>query len=290
MEPQWNIHAPVIGEEAKFEFPGKEGIEAQWFLDDQKIEESDVFSMGSDSSMNWLKISILTEQHVGKKLTLILGEDRQEITIEITDKEDVSEEEKAQVKAPTEVPTEEKILEESKIEEIKAEKTKEQDKVHQQVNSVPAEKPLETVKEDEALETKPAWVPPPGVDVSRPYKDPTTGKLIDPATGDEIDIDLSDKKTEKAALKIQGLFRGHLSRKLGKMKILAMMGVGVQKIRRNLMTLEIVKPLPTVTAKPAGVKTKWFRDPNHGYWVQLAVKTQETWGEVGKFRRRSIFE
>jgi len=32
MEPQWNIHAPVIGEEAKFEFPGKEGIEAQWFL------------------------------------------------------------------------------------------------------------------------------------------------------------------------------------------------------------------------------------------------------------------
>lgn len=50
---------------------------------------------------------------------------------------------------------------------------------------------------------KPVWVPPPGVDVSRPYKDPTTGKLIDPATGDEIDIDLSDKKTEKAALKIQ---------------------------------------------------------------------------------------
>ena len=109
--------------------------------------------MGSDSSMNWLKISILTEQHVAKKLALILGEDRQEITIEITDKEDVSEEEKAQVKAPTEVPTEEKILEESKIEEIKAEETKEQDKVHQQVNSVPAEKPLETVKEDEALET-----------------------------------------------------------------------------------------------------------------------------------------
>ena len=50
---------------------------------------------------------------------------------------------------------------------------------------------------------KPAWVPPPGVDVSRPYKDPKTGKLIDPAIGDEIDIDLNDKKTEKAALKIQ---------------------------------------------------------------------------------------
>ena len=70
------------------------------------------------------------------------------------------------------------------------------------------------------------------------------------------------------------------------------------------MTLEIVKPQPTVTAKPPGVKTKWFRDPNHGYWVQLEVKTrkryskilgypifsEDTWGEVGKFRRRSIFE
>ena len=57
------------------------------------------------------------------------------------------------------------------------------------------------------------------------------------------------------------------------MKILAMMGVGVQKIRRNLMTLEIVKPKPTVTVKPAGIKTKWFRDPNHGYWVQMQVET-----------------
>ena len=41
------------------------------------------------------------------------------------------------------------------------------------------------------------------------------------------------------------------------------------------MTLEIVKPQPTVTVKPAGVKTKWFRDPNHGYWVQLEVKTRK---------------
>lgn len=59
------------------------------------------------------------------------------------------------------------------------------------------------------------------------------------------------------------------------MKILAMMGVGVQKIRRNLMTLEIVKPQPTVTVKPPGIKTKWFRDPNHGYWVQMEVKTRK---------------
>ena len=66
-----------------------------------------------------------------------------------------------------------------------------------------------------------------------------------------------------------------MSRKLGKMKILAMMGVGVQKIRRNLMTLEIVKPQPTVTTKPPGVTTKWFRDPSHGYWVQLEVKTRK---------------
>jgi hypothetical protein len=32
MEPQWKIQAQGIGEEAKYEFPGKEGIEAQWFL------------------------------------------------------------------------------------------------------------------------------------------------------------------------------------------------------------------------------------------------------------------
>jgi len=289
MEPQWKIQAQGIGKEAKYEFPGKEGIEAQWFLDDQKLEESDVFSMGSDNAMNWLKISSVDEGHVGKKIALVLGEDRQEVTIEITEKQEAAEEGKTQA----ETPSEEKIQEESKPEETKAEvvaEPKEEKQVPQPTKTASAEKPLETVKEDEALETKPAWVPPPGVDVSRPYKDPKTGKLIDPATGDEIDIDLNDKKTEKAALKIQGLFRGHLSRKLGKMKILAMMGVGVQKIRRNLMTLEIVKPQPTVTTRPEGVKTKWFRDPNHGYWVQLEVKTQDTWGEVGKFRRRSIFE
>ena len=32
MEPQWKISAEGVGKEAKFEFPGKEGIEAQWFL------------------------------------------------------------------------------------------------------------------------------------------------------------------------------------------------------------------------------------------------------------------
>ena len=32
MEPQWKIQAQGIGKEAKYEFPGKEGIEAQWFL------------------------------------------------------------------------------------------------------------------------------------------------------------------------------------------------------------------------------------------------------------------
>jgi len=292
MEPQWKIQAKGIGEEAKYEFPGKEGIEAQWFLDDQKIEENEVFSMGSDSGMSWLKISSVAAEHVGKKIALVLGEDRQEVTIEITDKQEVPEEEKSQAEAPTE----EIATEETKAVEIKADEQKdvpeknEEKQAPQSAKTASVEKPLETVKEDEALETKPAWVPPPGVDVSRPYKDPKTGKLIDPATGDEIDIDLNDKKTEKAALKIQGLFRGHLSRKLGKMKILAMMGVGVQKIRRNLMTLEIVKPQPTVTVKPPGIKTKWFRDPNHGYWVQMEIKTQDTWGEVGKFRRRSIFE
>lgn len=292
MEPQWKIQAQGIGEEAKYEFPGKEGIEAQWFLDDQKIEENEVFSMGSDSGMSWLKISSVAAEHVGKKIALVLGEDRQEVTIEITDKQEVPEEEKSQAEAPTE----EIAAEETKAVEIKADEQKdvpeknEEKQAPQSAKTASVEKPLETVKEDEALETKPAWVPPPGVDVSRPYKDPKTGKLIDPATGDEIDIDLNDKKTEKAALKIQGLFRGHLSRKLGKMKILAMMGVGVQKIRRNLMTLEIVKPQPTVTVKPPGIKTKWFRDPNHGYWVQMEIKTQDTWGEVGKFRRRSIFE
>ena len=32
MEPQWKISAEGVGKEAKFEFPGKDGIEAQWFL------------------------------------------------------------------------------------------------------------------------------------------------------------------------------------------------------------------------------------------------------------------
>ena len=172
--------------------------------------------MGSENAMNWLKISSVAEEHVGKKIALVLGEDRQEVTIEITEKQEVAEEKKTQseAKAPSE---------ESKPEETKADQQedlsepKEEKQVPQPTKTASAEKPLETVKEDEALETvskslyspiyisaqKPAWVPPPGVDVSRPYKDPKTGKLIDPATGDEIDIDLNDKKTEKAALKIQ---------------------------------------------------------------------------------------
>ncbi|CAG5113721.1 Oidioi.mRNA.OKI2018_I69.chr2.g7811.t1.cds [Oikopleura dioica] len=272
MEPQWKISAEGVGKEAKFEFPGKEGIEAQWFLDDQRIEENDIFSFGSTDGMNWVKMTSVSEADVGKKIALVLGDDRQEVTIEFKDKpaeepqeaqEPVPESEKSA--EPEKVPEAEKTPEPASMEEKPKEKAPEPAKP---APTPPTDKPLETVKEDEALETKPKWVPPPGVDVSRPYKDPKTAKLIDPATGEEIDIDLTDKKAEKAALKIQGLFRGHLTRKLGKMKILAMMGVGVQKIRKNLMTLEIVKPQPTVTVKPAGVKTKWFRDPNHGYWVQ----------------------
>ena len=32
MEPQWKIQAEGVGKEATFEFPGKDGIQAQWFL------------------------------------------------------------------------------------------------------------------------------------------------------------------------------------------------------------------------------------------------------------------
>ena len=168
MEPHRKIQAPGIGEEAKFEFPGKEGIEAEWFLgmkfdikreitpflDDQKIEENEVFSTGSDSGMSWLKISSVSAEHVGKKIALVLGEDRQEVTIEITDKQEVAEEQKSQAEAPTE-----EIALESKAEEKKADEQKdvpennEEKQTPEPAKSAPVEKPLETVKEDEALET-----------------------------------------------------------------------------------------------------------------------------------------
>jgi len=44
--------------------------------------------------------------------------------------------------------------------------------------------------------------------------------------------------------------------------------------------LEIVKPQPSVKQLPAAIaeikpQTKWFRDPQNGYWVQIQAPTSK---------------
>ena len=60
-----------------------------------------------------------------------------------------------------------------------------------------------------------------------------------------------------------------------KMMKLAMFSKGIININRFKQNtqLQIRKPLPTIKTKPANIKTKWFRDPNSGYWIQLEVPT-----------------
>ena len=53
-------------------------------------------------------------------------------------------------------------------------------------------------------------------------------------------------------------------------------------------SLEIVKPQPTVSEVPKIIleekpKTKWFRDPKTGYWVQVQKPTSQFLARIGVY-------
>ena len=47
----------------------------------------------------------------------------------------------------------------------------------------------------------------------------------------------------------------------------------VTKRMASKPSMQIRKPLPSISTKPEGVKSKWFRDPNTFYWIQLECPT-----------------
>ena len=68
------------------------------------------------------------------------------------------------------------------------------------------------------------------------------------------------------------MFRGHLQRKLMKMKMLTNAMIVTKRICSR-PSMQIRKPLPSINVKPEGVKARWFRDPNTFYWIQLDEPT-----------------
>ena len=57
-----------------------------------------------------------------------------------------------------------------------------------------------------------------------------------------------------------------------KMKMLSQAMI-VTKRMASKPSMQIRKPLPSISTKPEGIKSKWFRDPNTFYWVQLETPT-----------------
>ena len=58
-------------------------------------------------------------------------------------------------------------------------------------------------------------------------------------------------------------------------------------------SLEIVKPQPTVSEVPKIIleekpKTKWFRDPKTGYWVQVQKPTSQSLARIGVYGLRTV--
>jgi hypothetical protein len=56
---------------------------------------------------------------------------------------------------------------------------------------------------------------------------------------------------------------------------MAMMTKGIMAMTRfkRRTSLCVNRPIPTINFVPEGVKTKWFRDPNTGYWIQIEKPT-----------------
>merc|ERR1719466_288512 len=107
-----------------------------------------------------------------------------------------------------------------------------------------------------------------------------------------------------AASKIQAMFRGAkgkgfkerilANRQLTTMQMLKRTAKAFHGTSFRAYSLEIVKPQPTVKEVPKAIleekpKTKWFRDPKSGYWVQIQKPTSITWGVVGEFRKKVMF-
>ena len=63
-----------------------------------------------------------------------------------------------------------------------------------------------------------------------------------------------------------------MQRKMMKLSMFTKGIININRFKKNTK-MQIHKPLPTIQKKPAHIKTKWFRDPNTGYWIQLETPT-----------------
>jgi len=248
-----------VGDQAKFSAEVAGEAVGEWFIGDRKIDGDDKIAIGKEGQVQWLQFNAVEESNFAETVALVVDGKRNEAKLLKTEE------------AAPEPPKEEPKPEPPK-EEAKPEPPKEEPK---------PEPPKEEPKKEEVKKEEPK--------TAKPEFDAQGRKIAYDENGEVIDIDLDAPETHKAAVKIQSVFRGHLRRKMMKMKMMSQGLLAAVKLRK-INSNEVRKPQPSIKEKPAHIKSKWFKDPNTNYWVQLEVKTEETWGKIGEFSKKTIFD